>query len=72
MIAKQLNLLYVCLPHHLRLNYLNTESLGPTPRFVFYATLKAWHELVSTPVTMAYGNSAIYKLSGSNEEFICQ
>ena len=31
------------------LTYLNTASLGPTPRAVLNRTLEAWHELESNP-----------------------
>jgi selenocysteine lyase/cysteine desulfurase len=36
------------------LTYLNTASLGPTPRAVLDRTLQAWYELESEPVRMAY------------------
>ena len=42
------------------LNYLNTAALGPTPRFVLEATLKAWRELETDPVTMAYADGAVH------------
>lgn len=38
------------------LTYLNTASLGPTPRAVLNRTLEAWRDLESNPVYMAYGN----------------
>jgi selenocysteine lyase/cysteine desulfurase len=38
------------------LTYLNTASLGPTPRAVLDRTLDAWRELESNPVYMAYGD----------------
>jgi selenocysteine lyase/cysteine desulfurase len=38
------------------LTYLNTASLGPTPRAVLNRTLEAWRELESNPVYMAYGS----------------
>jgi selenocysteine lyase/cysteine desulfurase len=38
------------------LTYLNTASLGPTPRTVLDRTLAAWRELESNPVYMAYGD----------------
>ena len=43
------------------LNYLNTAALGPTPRYVLDATLRAWYELESNPVMMAYGEGAVHK-----------
>jgi Aminotransferase class-V len=43
------------------LNYLNTAALGPTPRFVLDATLKAWRELEANPVVMAYADGAVHK-----------
>ena len=42
------------------LNYLNTAALGPTPRSVLDAVMKAWYELESNPVMMAYGNGATH------------
>jgi isopenicillin-N epimerase len=38
------------------LTYLNTASLGLTPRAVLDRALEAWRELESNPVYMAYGN----------------
>jgi selenocysteine lyase/cysteine desulfurase len=38
------------------LTYLNTASLGPTPRAVLNRTLEAWTQLESNPVYMAYGD----------------
>ena len=40
------------------LNYLNTAALGPTPRTVLEAVIKAWYELELNPVMQAYGNGA--------------
>jgi selenocysteine lyase/cysteine desulfurase len=37
--------------------YLNTGSLGPTPRSILDAVLKAWNDLEMNPVTKAYGGS---------------
>jgi selenocysteine lyase/cysteine desulfurase len=37
------------------LTYLNTASLGPTPRGVLTAMTDAWTELETNPVGMAYG-----------------
>jgi selenocysteine lyase/cysteine desulfurase len=37
------------------LTYLNTASLGPTPRPVFERVLQAWHLLEANPVRNAYG-----------------
>lgn len=37
--------------------YLNTGSLGPTPRSVFDEVLKAWNDLELNPVNKAYGGS---------------
>lgn len=39
--------------------YLNTGSLGPTPRSILDATLAAWYELESNPVGMSYGEGAV-------------
>src|SRR5262245_47397773 len=35
--------------------YLNTGSLGPPPRSILDAVLKAWTQLEVNPVTQAYG-----------------
>src|ERR1700678_4379721 len=37
------------------LTYLNTASLGPTPRSVLATMTEAWAELETNPVGMAYG-----------------
>ena len=41
------------------LTYLNTASLGPTPRMVLNRTLETWNELESNPVYMAYGDGPV-------------
>ena len=37
------------------LTYLNTASLGPTPRTVFERTMAAWREIETNPVHQSYG-----------------
>ena len=37
--------------------YLNTGSLGPTPRSIFDEVLKAWNDLEMNPVGKAYGGT---------------
>jgi selenocysteine lyase/cysteine desulfurase len=37
------------------LTYLNTASLGPTPRTVFESTMQAWRDIETDPVRQAYG-----------------
>jgi selenocysteine lyase/cysteine desulfurase len=37
--------------------YLNTGSLGPTPRSILDVVLKAWNDLELNPVTKAYGGT---------------
>jgi selenocysteine lyase/cysteine desulfurase len=39
--------------------YLNTASLGPTPRPVFERVLQAWRELEANPVVNAYGTGSV-------------
>ena len=41
------------------LTYLNTASLGPTPRSVLTAMDRAWTELETNPVRMAYGEGSV-------------
>src|SRR5882757_5907438 len=41
------------------LTYLNTASLGPTPRPVFERVLQAWQELEANPVRNAYGTGSV-------------
>jgi hypothetical protein len=41
------------------MTYLNTASLGATPRSVMDRTVQAWHELESNPVLMAYSDGAV-------------
>lgn len=43
--------------------YLNTGSLGPTPRSILDAVLKAWNELETNPVAMSYGAGAVHTLA---------
>ncbi len=50
------------------LTYLNTGSLGPTPRSVLEATLKAWHELETNPVGMTYNDGSVHKLTDTVRE----
>lgn len=42
------------------LTYLNTASLGPTPRAVLDRTLEAWYQLESNPVRMSYADGAVH------------
>lgn len=39
----------------LGLIYLNTGSLGPTPRSILDEVMKAWNQLETNPVAMSYG-----------------
>jgi selenocysteine lyase/cysteine desulfurase len=41
------------------LTYLNTASLGPTPKSVLATMTEAWAELETNPVGMAYGAGAL-------------
>jgi selenocysteine lyase/cysteine desulfurase len=41
------------------LTYLNTASLGPTPKSVLATMAQAWTELETNPVGMAYGAGAL-------------
>jgi selenocysteine lyase/cysteine desulfurase len=43
--------------------YLNTGSLGPTPRSVLDAVMKAWHQLETNPVVMSYGAGEVHALA---------
>ena len=43
--------------------YLNTGSLGPTPRVVFDSVMKAWNELETNPVAMSYAAGAVHALA---------
>lgn len=43
--------------------YLNTGSLGPTPRSVFDAVIKAWTQLEANPVAMSYAQGAVHALA---------
>jgi selenocysteine lyase/cysteine desulfurase len=43
--------------------YLNTGSLGPTPRAVLDAVIKAWTELETNPVKMSYGEGAVHTVA---------
>jgi selenocysteine lyase/cysteine desulfurase len=39
---------------------LNTAALGPTPKTVLDQVMKAWYELESNPVMMAYVDGAVH------------
>jgi len=43
--------------------YLNTGSLGPTPRSTLDTVMKAWTELETNPVAMSYGAGAVHALA---------
>lgn len=43
--------------------YLNTGSLGPTPRSIVDVVVKAWTELETNPVAMSYGAGAVHALA---------
>lgn len=43
--------------------YLNTGSLGPTPRSMLDTVMKAWTELETNPVAMSYGAGAVHALA---------
>lgn len=49
--------------------YLNTGSLGPTPRSIFDEVLKAWTELEMNPVAKAYGGT-VNKLAEKTRDAI--
>lgn len=49
--------------------YLNTGSLGPTPRSIFDEVLKAWADLEMNPVGKAYGGT-VNKLAEKTREGI--
>ena len=42
------------------LTYLNTASLGPTPRDVLQRTMEAWGEVESNPVRMSYAEGRVH------------
>lgn len=50
--------------------YLNTGSLGPTPRSVLDAVMKAWAQLETNPVVMAYGAGAAHALADRTREAV--
>ena len=43
--------------------YLNTGSLGPTPRSILDTVLKAWTQLETNPVAMSYGAGTVHALA---------
>lgn len=52
------------------LTYLNTGSLGPTPRSVLDAVLKAWTQLETNPVVMSYGTGAVHTLADGTRDAV--
>ena len=51
------------------LTYLNTGSLGPTPRSILDVVVKAWNELEMNPVMQAYGG-AVSTLADKTREAV--
>jgi selenocysteine lyase/cysteine desulfurase len=49
--------------------YLNTGSLGPTPRTILDAVLNAWNDLEKNPVTKAYGGTT-HTLADKTRELV--
>jgi selenocysteine lyase/cysteine desulfurase len=49
--------------------YLNTGSLGPTPRSILDTVLRAWTELETNPVAMSYGG-AVHALADRTREAV--
>ena len=52
--------------------YLNTGSLGPTPRSIRDGVLKAWNELESNPVVMSYGAGAVHALADNTRTSVAR
>lgn len=50
--------------------YLNTGSLGPTPRSIFDEVLKAWNDLELNPVNKAYGAGTTHALADKMRELV--
>ena len=50
--------------------YLNTGSLGPTPRSVFEEVLKAWNDLELNPVKQAYGQGTTHALADKTRQLV--
>jgi selenocysteine lyase/cysteine desulfurase len=50
--------------------YLNTGSLGPTPRSIFDEVLKAWNDLELNPVNKAYGAGTTHALADKTRELV--
>ena len=48
--------------------YLNTGSLGPTPRSILNEVLKAWNLLETNPVLMAYGGEVTQQADHAREQ----
>ena len=50
--------------------YLNTGSLGPTPRSILAVVLKAWNDLESNPVATSYGAGAVHSLADKTRDAV--
>lgn len=50
------------------LTYLNTGSLGPTPRSVLDVVIKAWREIEQNPVGTTYGTGPVNKAADGVRE----
>src|SRR4051812_40952855 len=43
--------------------FLNTGTLGPTPRAVLDRVVQVWHELETNPVFTVYGDSPVHQVA---------
>ena len=52
--------------------YLNTGSLGPTPRPILDAVLRAWNELETNPVGKSYTNGAVHAVADKARDSVAR
>lgn len=52
--------------------YLNTGSLGPTPRSILDHVLEAWTALETNPVAMSYGAGAAHTLADKTRDAVAR
>ncbi|HMQ04946.1 MAG TPA: aminotransferase class V-fold PLP-dependent enzyme [Pyrinomonadaceae bacterium] len=52
--------------------YLNTGSLGPTPRSILYQVIEAWTAIEANPVAMSYGAGAAHTLADKTRDAVAR
>lgn len=51
--------------------YLNTGSLGPTPRSILDSVMKTWNQVETDPVTMSYG-AGVHRIADQTRDAVAR